>query len=228
MAGARGGRVHPRGRSASRAAASLAAETEQFAVEARAAPRPDPARRGGARLARLTELAALIGGELIGVDAAHAESLAKKHGEGLEAAARSFAELGCHLDAMIAATQAAAAFRAAGWARPGARCEAFALEASESCEGAAPPVALAVSNVVELTGRRAGGRDPGQPGPANREIADRCSSRRARWRTTSNAADEKLGITNRSELAGRSSGAAPHDAPDVCPDDLPDDLPDDT
>jgi DNA-binding CsgD family transcriptional regulator len=185
-----------------RSAADVAGATDQFAVEAML--RHDLIRLGdaGPSTGRLPELGRLIGGELIGVDVAHADALVRKHGEGLEAAARSYADLGCHLDAMIAATQAAAAFRGAGWARPGARCETFALEVSKSCEGAAPPVARPVADIAELTRREREVAVLASEGLANREIAARLFLSARTVENHLQRAYEKLGITNRTDLAG--------------------------
>ena len=192
-----------------RAAADLATETEQFAIEA--VLRNDLIRLGdgGPSIARLAGLAGVVGGELAGVFAAHAESLARRSGEGLEIVARSFSALGFHLDSMIAANQAGGAFRAAGWARPAARCDALALDESTWCEGAVPPVAVAVSEVVELTRREREVAVLASEGLANREIAARLFLSARTVENHLQRAYEKLGITTRSELAGALVRSAP-------------------
>ena len=185
-----------------RAAADQAAATDQFAIEATL--RHDLVRLGdaGAGPARLDELTTVVGGELAGIRARHAESLARRDGEGLEAVAQSFVGLGHHLDASIAARQASAAYRAAGWTRPATRCEALADEAAARCEGASPPVAVAVREVAELTRREREVATLASDGLANREIADRLFLSARTVENHLQHAYEKLGITNRSELAG--------------------------
>ena len=185
-----------------RAAADLAAATDQFAVES--VVRHDLVRLGdgGAGPARLSELATIVGGELVGVRSRQAESLARRDGEGLEAVAQEFAKLGHHLDAMIAARQASSAYRAAGWARPAARCEGLADEAQSRCEGASPPISVTVREVAELTRREREVATLASEGLANREIAERLFLSARTVENHLQHAYEKLGIANRSELTG--------------------------
>jgi DNA-binding CsgD family transcriptional regulator len=185
-----------------RSAADVAAATDQFAAET--ALRHDPVRLGdtGAGPARLAELGTLVGGELVAIRVRHAEALASRDGEGLEAAAHAFGQIGHHVDAMIAARQAASAFRAAGWARPAARCDGMGDEAAARCEGASPPISTTVREVAELTRREREVATLASEGLANREIAERLFLSARTVENHLQHAYEKLGITNRSELPG--------------------------
>jgi DNA-binding CsgD family transcriptional regulator len=184
-----------------RDAAALAASTDQFAVEA--VLRHDLLRLGdpAAASGRWAQLGELVDGGLTAVRTRHAAGLARRDGELLEAVARELDGLDHHLDAAIAARQAASAMRAAGWARPAARCERLAEEAASRCEGAALPVTGGGGEVAALTRREREVATLASEGLANREIAERLFLSARTVENHLQHAYEKLGITARSELA---------------------------
>jgi DNA-binding CsgD family transcriptional regulator len=182
-----------------REAADRAAATDQLAVEA--VLRHDLVRLGSPASGRWAQLLELVDGELVVIRERHASALARRDGETLEAVAGDFERLGHHYDAAIAPRQAASALRAAGWARPAARCERFADEAAGRCEGALPPFTGGGGEVAALTRREREVATLASEGLANREIAERLFLSARTVENHLQHAYEKLGITARSELA---------------------------
>jgi DNA-binding CsgD family transcriptional regulator len=189
-----------------RAAAARAAGTEQLVVEAFL--RHDLARLGEAHAEqrRLAELAGLINGELIPALADHAGALAAGAGAQLEDAAERLAALGAALIAHEAATDAAAAWRAAGLRRRAAACDELARRLASDCDDARSPAARADVGPVALTVREHEVAALAADGLSSREIADKLS---LSHRTVENHLQriyDKLGVAGRQQLAAALDG----------------------
>ena len=199
-----------RGADRLRAAADLAAGTDQFAVEA--VLRHDLIRLGdaGPSAARLTELAALIGGELIAVDVAACRVAGQeaRRGSGGGRSIVCGSRMPPRRDDRRDPGRGGVPGRRVGATGSPLRRRSRS-RSSKSCEGAAPPVAVAVSDVVELTRREREVATLASQGLANREIADRLFLSARTVENHLQRAYEKLGITNRSDLAGALERSAP-------------------
>ncbi len=184
-----------------RDAAARAADTDQLVVEALL--RHDVARLGDPRpeQVRLAELGELVDGDLVPAFAEHARALASGAAAPLEAAANRLAELGAAQVAHEAALDAANAWRAEGLGRRAAACEELARRLAAQCEGARSPAARTGPGYVALTVREHEVAALAANGLSSREIADKLN---LSHRTVENHLQriyDKLGVSNRQELA---------------------------
>jgi ATP/maltotriose-dependent transcriptional regulator MalT len=153
-------------------AADLAAESGQRAIELLAL---HAAARFGDKtcLPRIVEVAAVIGGPLAAVDAAHATGLMNNDGAAVFSASREFERIGALLSAADAAAQAAALFDAAGQRRHSLEAAAAADRLAKECGGLKTPALLANSQPLPLSPRELEIAHLVVRGLSNREIAER-------------------------------------------------------
>jgi DNA-binding CsgD family transcriptional regulator len=188
-----------------RAAAAMARETDQLVVEAQL--RHDIARLGDARAEqdRLTELAEMVDGELVGAFADHARARVSNDAAALEAAAHSLAGVGAVVVAHEAATEASAAWRAEGFRRRAGTCDELAQRLAAQSEGARSPAARTEAGYVALSVREQEVATLAADGLTSREIADKLYLSR---RTVDNHLQriyDKLGVSSRQQLSAMFS-----------------------
>ncbi|WP_083121173.1 helix-turn-helix transcriptional regulator [Mycolicibacterium rhodesiae] len=153
-------------------AADLAAESGQRAIELMAL---HAAARFGDKtcLPRIVEVAAVIGGPLAAIDAAHATGLMNNDGAAVLSASREFERIGALLSAADAAAQAAALFDAAGQRRQSLEAAAAADRLGKECGGLKTPALMATSQPLPLSRRESEIAHLVVRGLSNREIAER-------------------------------------------------------
>jgi DNA-binding CsgD family transcriptional regulator len=155
--------------------------------------------------ARLDELGSIVDGPLAPACAAHARALAAADGDGLDAAAATFAELGLDLFAAEAQVSAVEAHRRAGHrARAHAAAER-ARRLTEGGEGAATPLLRGMSSAAglldELTPRERETAELAARGLTDREIAEALFLSIRTVHAHLRSAYAKLGVAGRTELA---------------------------
>ncbi len=158
-------------------------------------------------VARLGELAHVVGGRRVSAAAAHAAALASGDGEGLMAASDRYAEMGDLLAAVDAAAQASLAFRHADRNGSALGATGRSRELAERCgdvrtpaltDAAAPPVFTGREReVIMLAGR----------GLTNREIAERLQLSVRTVEGHLYRAAGRVGARDRNELARAISDA---------------------
>jgi ATP/maltotriose-dependent transcriptional regulator MalT len=124
-------------------------------------------------LPRIVEVAAVIGGPLAAVDAAHATGLMNNDAAAVFSASHEFERIGALLSAADAAAQAAALFDAAGKRRHSLEAAAAADRLAKECGGLKTPALMATSQPLPLSRRE---REIAQlvvRGMSNRDIAER-------------------------------------------------------
>lgn len=160
------------------------------------------ARIGDAReaRARLSELAAVVEGDLVKTRAAHVDALVRQDPARLQQVSSLFDSLGAHLLAAEAAAHAAVAWRGAGDQRraAGAVRESQALAAR--CPQAATPALLASETQAPLTEAELQAARLAAAGRANKEIAATLNRSVRTIETHLHHVYEKLGISSRTEL----------------------------
>ncbi|MFC5994894.1 LuxR C-terminal-related transcriptional regulator [Pseudonocardia hispaniensis] len=189
-------------------AAAEAAESGQWALEARALH--VAVRFGGARRVadRLRTLVALVDGPLVQTYALHAEAAVAGLGSQLEEVAGQFERMGLGMLAADAAGQAAAAHERAGERRGAAVATARARDLARSCESPRTP-ALAGLASTELTSREEEVARLALAGLTNQAIAERLVLSRRTVEAHLANVYAKLGINSRVKLrAALGRGAA--------------------
>ena len=161
----------------------------------------DAVRLGAGRLVvdRLTELAAVAEGRLVGVYAAHALAACRQDGQSLDQVASSFASAGASLLAAEAAAQAALAHRRGGRQASARASSASSARWLDGCQGAWTP-ALGALEAPRLTPRELEIARLAARGLTNREIAERLH---ISVRTVGNHLHQtfgKLGVHGRGDL----------------------------
>ncbi|WP_099250839.1 LuxR family transcriptional regulator [Mycobacterium sp. shizuoka-1] len=153
-------------------AADLAAGSGQRAIELMAL---HAAARFGDKscLPRMIEVAAVIGGPLAAVDAAHATGLMNSDGAAVFSASQEFERIGALLSAADAAAQASALFEAAGQHRQSLEAAAVAQRLANACGGLRTPALCATSHPLPLSAREREIANLVARGLSNREIAQR-------------------------------------------------------
>jgi DNA-binding CsgD family transcriptional regulator/tetratricopeptide (TPR) repeat protein/type II secretory pathway predicted ATPase ExeA len=191
-----------------REAADVAVAAERWTSEVLALH--DQARLGGVGLGgaapvatRLDELGGIVDGPLAPACAAHARALATADGDGLDAAAVTFTELGLDLFAAEAQVSAVEAHRRAGHrARAHAAAER-ARRLTEGGEGASTPLLQGMSSGLldELTPRERETAELAARGLTDREIAEALFLSIRTVHAHLRSAYAKLGVAGRGELA---------------------------
>ncbi|HEV7759224.1 MAG TPA: LuxR C-terminal-related transcriptional regulator [Acidimicrobiales bacterium] len=155
-------------------------------------------------VARLDELGGIVDGPLAPACAAHARALAAADGDGLDAAAATFTELGLDLFAAEAQVSAVEAHRRGGHrARAHASAER-ARRLTEGGEGASTPLLQGMSSsglLDELTPRERETAELAARGLTDREIADALFLSIRTVHAHLRSAYAKLGVAGRGELA---------------------------
>jgi DNA-binding NarL/FixJ family response regulator len=149
---------------------------------------------------RLSELATLVDGDLVGAFAAHAGALVRGSAQDLEAVALRFEELGAWLLAAEASSAASAAFGREGLARRSNGLARRSEELRVLCGDVRTPGLAANDAVGRLTRREREIATLAADGASSRDIAARLY---VSVRTVENhlqRAYEKLGVTGREAL----------------------------
>ena len=135
-----------------RKAADLARQSGQYAVEAEALH--TAARFGDRSVAgRLAELAAIVDGEIVMIQARHAAAVATANGVALDAVSRDFEAAGVLLSAADASAQATARHDQTGDRRRMAESGGRATRLAALCGGATTPAIRAAAHPLPLTAR---------------------------------------------------------------------------
>ena len=173
--------------------------------------RHDAVRLGsnGGTVERIVALASEMEGALAPAFAGHVRALSSQDGDGLDAAADRFEELGALLLAAEAAAQAGAAFGRAGLRARASQAEARSAALGARCEGAKTPVLLERPELAHLTSREHEVATLAASGLASREIAGRLLLSQRTVDNYLQRAYRKLGIRRREELAAALDGEAP-------------------
>jgi DNA-binding CsgD family transcriptional regulator len=182
------------------AAARAARECGQFAVEADALHLA--ARFGDRTVAgRLAELAEVVDGRIVPVQARHATAVAAGDGPLLDQVSREFESIGLMLCAADAAAQAVASHEHTGARRAGVESAARATRLAALCGGAGTPAIRSAAQPLPLTAREREIAMLVTAGLTNREIAEQLT---LSVRTIENhlyRACIKLDVTDRDDLA---------------------------
>jgi len=188
-----------------REAAGIAVDAERWTYEVLALH--DLARFGTAAdaqvAARLAELGGQVDGRLAPACAAHALALAEGDGEGLDAAATTFTDLGHDLFAAEAQASAVEAHRRRGHKASAHASAERARRLAERCEGASTPLLRGLAStgrLDELTPRERETAELAARGLTDREIADALFLSIRTVHAHLRSAYTKLGITSRTEL----------------------------
>lgn len=154
-----------------RAAAANAHESGQYAIEAEALHH---ATRFGdtGTAARLAELATVVHGSVVCLQARHAEAFAAGNAAALDEVSTAFEHAGLLLSAADAAAQAAVLHDAAGDRRRTNESGANALRLAERCGGATTPAIKTAARPLPLTPREREIAELIAAGLSNREIAE--------------------------------------------------------
>lgn len=164
---------------------------------------------GGAAAAAaepLQDMAARCESRLVSVYAQHATAKAARDGSALLQAADEMAAIGALRYAVEAASDAAGAFVAAGRQDSARRAAARARELHAADQGGELPAIDGLdATAVELTPREAQLIDLASQGLSNAEIADRLVLSVRTVETHLYRGMQKLGVSDRRELAGRQS-----------------------
>ena len=190
-----------------REAADIAVEAERWSYEVLA--RHDQARFGtpaeaDAVVARLDELGGIVDGALAPACAAHARALAAQDGEGLDAAAATFTDLGLDLFAAEAQVSAVEAHRRTGHRASAHAASERAQRLTAECEGASTPLLRGMSSgglLAVLTPREREAAELAARGLADREIAEALFLSIRTVHAHLRSAYAKLGVAGRGELA---------------------------
>jgi DNA-binding CsgD family transcriptional regulator len=162
---------------------------------------------GGAAAAvvdRLDQLGDEVDGPLAPACAAHARALAAGDGEALDAAARTFTELGLDLFAAEAQVSAVEAHRRRGHRALAHAAAARARRQVQACEGASTPLLRgldAAGLLCELTPREREAAELAARGLTDREIAEALFLSIRTVHAHLRSAYAKLGVAGRGELA---------------------------
>ena len=155
-----------------RAAADLAHQSGQYAVEAEALHHA--ARFGDRTVAgRLAALAEHVNGRLVSLQARHAAAVAAADGEALDAVSAEFEEAGVLLSAADSAARAAPLHDRAGQRRKSVESAARALRLATRCGAAVTPAIRAAARPLPVTSREREIATLIAAGLSNREIAER-------------------------------------------------------
>ncbi len=193
-------------------AADLAAASGQRSIELMAL---HAAARFGDKtcLPRIIEVAAVIGGPLAEVDAAHAAGLMNNDAAAVFSASQEFERIGALLSAADAAAQAAALFEAAGKRRQALEAAAAADRLGKDCGGLRTPALLTTSQPLPLSPREREIAYLVMRGLSNRDIAERLV---VSTRTVEGHLYRmylKLNVTNRDDLRDIIRRALDDDGP---------------
>jgi DNA-binding NarL/FixJ family response regulator len=181
--------------------AKAAACREHWTVEAFALH--DLARFGEARKAvdRLRDLAGTIDGALVRAMAMHARGLVGSDADALDAAAATFAALGCCLYAAEAAAAASAAHRAAGRRSSAAASANHAKSLISRCEGVRTPALALGDHDDDLTIREREVATLAARGLPDQQIAEQLFVSVRTVHAHLRSAYAKLGVPGRKDLA---------------------------
>jgi DNA-binding CsgD family transcriptional regulator len=150
---------------------------------------------------RLTELAALVDGSLVGTMATHAGALARGDGATLDAAAAAFGTLDCNLYAAEAAAAAAAAYRADGQRSSAAASANRAHTLMDRCIGVWTPALADADHEDDLTAREREVAALAAHGLPDQQIAEQLVVSVRTVHAHLRSAYLKLAISSRKELA---------------------------
>ena len=181
-------------------AARLAEESGQRAIEMLALH--DAIRFGDeSAFERLIDVAAMIGGRLGAVIAAHAKAVFDRDAAAIFAAAQRFEEIGALLSAADAAAQAAVAFEAANDRRHALEAAAAANRLAAECGGIRTPALELAAHPLPLTAREREIANLVAAGLSNKEIAERLTVSVRTVEGHLYRACIKLDISDREQLA---------------------------
>ncbi|MDQ1398053.1 MAG: hypothetical protein QOG64_3312 [Acidimicrobiaceae bacterium] len=156
-------------------------------------------------LARMTELSAIIDGDLMPIRLAHVSALVDDDGDGLDGASDQFEAIGCILLAAEAAAEEARAHQRHGEVRPASASELRSRSLAARCEGARTPALDLRTERIVLSDREREIAALAASGLASKAIAEHTY---LSVRTVTNHLQRvyaKLGVSGRSELAAALS-----------------------
>jgi DNA-binding CsgD family transcriptional regulator len=159
-------------------------------------------------VARLTELAGQVEGDLVMARALHARAIVDGDAERLDEVVVRFEGMGANLLAAEAAADAAAAWTRAGSQRAAARAARRSQDLEKRCEGATTPVLRALLVAPLLTPAEREAALLAARGLANKSIAEHLGLTVRTIETRLQHVYEKLGITQRGDLAEALNGNA--------------------
>lgn len=185
-------------------AADVAVGAERWTYEVLALH--DQARFGDAAtvVERLEDLGGIVNGRLTPACAAHASALATMDGDGLDAVAATFTELGFDLFAAEAQVSAVEAHRRAGRRSSAQASAERARRLSAECPGASTPLLRGLASIGllgELTPRERETAELAARGLTDREIAESLFLSIRTVHAHLRSAYAKLGVAGRGELA---------------------------
>jgi DNA-binding CsgD family transcriptional regulator len=188
-------------REALREAAERAAGRQQWVAEAQLLH--DIARLGAPGLVapRLSEVATVVDGELVGLLARHGAALVHMAADDLEQVSLGFEKIGALLLAAEAGSAAATAYRNDGRARQASACARRAQEHLSACGDISPPGLFRSHDIDRLTAREREVAGLAALGASSREIAERLYISVRTVDNHLNSVYIKLGVTNREQLA---------------------------
>jgi DNA-binding NarL/FixJ family response regulator len=183
-----------------RAAADLAHETGQYAVEAEALHHA--ARFGDRTVAgRLSSLQNRVSGPVVALQARHATAVADRDAQALDVISVEFEAAGLILSAADSAAQAVALHDRAGERSKSAESSARALRLASRCGGAATPAIRSAARPLPVSAREREIAGLVAAGLSNREIADQLTVSVRTVEGHIYRACIKLDVADRDELA---------------------------
>lgn len=187
------------------AAAHLAEESGQYAIEAQA--RHTAVRFGDtSHASRLVELAQHTDGPLAGLYARHAEALAADDGIELDVCAADFEAIGLRLSAADAAAQASSVHDRAGKRSATVASSSMANRLAAACGGLRTPAILEAAQPLPLTTREREIANLVASGLSNKEIASRLTVSVRTVEGHIYRACTKLDVTDRDAIADLIQG----------------------
>jgi DNA-binding CsgD family transcriptional regulator len=150
---------------------------------------------------RLDDLAAQVDGEFVATRAAYANAVAAKERQALHEVSQAFETLGAILYAAEASVEAATVARRDGRPREAATDEHRAAQLLNRCEGATTPVVKTITARARLTPGELDVAVQAAAGRSNKQIAADSHISVRTVESHLQRAYEKLGISNRRELA---------------------------
>ena len=183
-----------------RAAADLAHQSGQYAIEAEALHHA--ARFGDGTVAdRLAQLQEHVTGRVVTLQARHAAALAASDGQALDTVSHDFENIGWILSAADAAAQASPLHGRAGRRRKSAESAARALSLAAQCGGAMSPAIKLAARPLPVTTREREIAGLISEGMSNRDIAEQLTVSVRTVEGHIYRACAKLDVTDRDELA---------------------------